>query len=203
MALSFTDPPVDRKDNEPVATRLLGGTPPGIAPGYVLNAGEGPAWWFQGMLVTMKARKVDTDGAFSLLEFYGPRGAWAPGHIHDQELEAFFMLEGALDVGIGTEIFRNVGQGAYFYVPKKTVHEWRIVSASARFLCWVAPGGFEHFFEERCQSAQSPTYPIGEHYNMPREEVAKIAPGYGWTRAPGALELEAAKASAASGKGGA
>jgi quercetin dioxygenase-like cupin family protein len=189
MALSFTDPPAEIGDDRPVATSHAGGTPDGVAPGYALGPGEGPAIWFQGGVITMKARALDTDGGFAVTEWFGPRDMVAPGHLHDRDAEGFYVLEGTLDIGVGDTVHHAV-PGSYIYVPPKTVHDWRVTSATCKFLVFIVPGGFEHFFEELSEPAQSPTYPYTEHRQPPLEEIQAVGEKYGWSTGRGALDTQ-------------
>lgn len=179
MNRSFTEPPVDIADDAPVTSDHAGGTPEGLMPGYALGPGEGPSIWFQGGIVTMKARKHDTDGDFALTEWYGPRDMVAPGHSHEFEAEAFYVLDGTLQMGVGDRVYQCT-PGSYVYVPKQTVHDWRVTSAYCRFLTWIIPGGFEHFFEELAEPARSATYPYTDHRQPPLEEIMEVGAKYGW-----------------------
>lgn len=187
MSSSFlSTTPVEIGDTEPVATEHAGATPAGIAPGYALSSGAGPAIWFQGGIITMKARRLDTDGQFGLTEWYGPRGMVAPGHIHEHEAEGFYILEGTLDIGVGDTVY-HATPGAYIYVPKQTVHDWVVRSAVCKFLVLIIPGGFEHFFEELSEPALSATYPYTEHRTPALEEVVSVGAKYGWRSGEGPL----------------
>lgn len=190
MTYSFSStPPVEIADDEPVATTHAGGTPEGIAPGYALGPGEGPAVWFQGGIITMKARAHDTDGQFGLTEWYGPRGMVAPGQVHAHEAEGFYILEGTLDIGVGDTVY-HATPGSYIYVPKETVHDWVVTSAVCRFLVLIIPGGFEHFFEELSDPALAATFPYTEHRTPPLEEIVAVGQKYGWSPGEGPLATE-------------
>ncbi len=189
MARSFTNPPSEIPDDAPVTNDHAGGTPEGIAPGYALGPGEGPAIWFQGGIITMKARSLDTDGGFAVTEWFGPRDMVAPGHVHDRDAEGFYILEGTLDIGVGDTVYHAV-PGSYIYVPPKTVHDWRVTSATCKFLVFIVPGGFEHFFEELSEPAQSPTYPYTEHRQPPLPEIQAAGEKYGWSTGHGVLDTE-------------
>lgn len=190
MAKSFdTDPPTEIADDEPVATRHSGGTPEGIAPGYALGPGGGPAIWFQGGIITMKARAADTDGEYALTEWYGPRDMVAPGHVHERDAEGFYVLEGTIDIGVGDTV-HHATPGTFVHVPKQTVHDWRVTSAWCRFLVLIIPGGFEHFFEELSEPAQSPTYPYTEHRQPSLEEIMAAGTKYGWRPGEGPTNTE-------------
>jgi quercetin dioxygenase-like cupin family protein len=184
MALSHvSNPPVEVADGDRVTADHAGCTPEGIAPGYALGLGEGPASWFQGGIITMKARAADTDGQFSLVEFSAPRDSVAPGHIHHDEAEAFYVLEGTLVMGVGDTVYEGT-PGTYIYVPKQTMHDWRVTTAFCRFLVFIVPGGFEHFFEELGSPALSATFPYTEHRRPELAEIMDVGGRYGWS--PGA-----------------
>lgn len=187
MATSFGSKPTEIADDEPVWQTQAGGTPEGIAPGYLLRHGEGPAFWFGGGLLTMKARTRDTDGQFGLIEFAGPRGMSAPGHKHPRETEAFWMIEGELSVGIGETVYEHVSAGDFFYVPVDTVHEWIITSTTARFLCWILPGGFERFFEELSGPAEAWAIPYTRHREPGMEDFQRAGAPFDWTPTDGPL----------------
>ncbi|GAW50118.1 MULTISPECIES: quercetin 2,3-dioxygenase [unclassified Nocardioides] len=187
MATSFGPEPQEIGDDEPVATETAGGSPDGVAPGYLLRDGEGPAWWFGGGLLTMKARQRDTDGKFAMIEFAGPRGMSAPGHTHPREAEAFWVLDGELSVGVGDAVHHEVGPGSFFYAPVDTVHEWIITSTTAKFLCLVLPGGFERFFEELSEPAAAFALPYTKHFEPGMEDFMRAGEPFDWKPADGPL----------------
>ncbi len=65
-------------------------------------AGEGrkSAW------ATIKADGTATGGAFALVETVIPRGDSSPLHVHRDEDEAFYVLDGTVDLVCGKERFR-------------------------------------------------------------------------------------------------
>jgi oxalate decarboxylase/phosphoglucose isomerase-like protein (cupin superfamily) len=111
----------------------------------------------------------------------------APGHVHDRDAEGFYILEGTLDIGVGDTAYHAV-PGSYIYVPPRTVHDWRVTSATCKFLVFIVPGGFEHFFEELAEPAQSATYPYTEHRQPPLEEIRAAGGKYGWSTGHGVLD---------------
>jgi quercetin dioxygenase-like cupin family protein len=185
FSYSFNNtPPTKIGFDEPVATALANGTPPEYAPGYALQPGEGPAVWFRNSLVTMKARARDTDGHFSLMEWYAPRGMCAPGHLHPNESEFFNILEGEVDITCGDTVYHGT-PGSYIYIPRSTVHDIQVTTASARFTVLATPGGFERWFEELGEPALAPTFPYTDHRAATLEEMVATGEKYGWTRAQG------------------
>jgi len=71
----------------------------------------------------------------------------APAHSHGTEAEAFYVLDGRMDVHVADQS-RGVAPGDFVYIPRRTRHAFEITSSSAKFLCLVVPGGFEDYFLE-------------------------------------------------------
>jgi mannose-6-phosphate isomerase-like protein (cupin superfamily) len=113
----------------------------------VLGTGEGKTISVLGDSYTYKAAKKETGGAYALIEGRIV-GDGPPPHIHTAEEEAFYVLEGELNVLIGE---RNITAtaGAFVLIPRGTVHTFsKVGTASAKILIIISPAGFEKFFEE-------------------------------------------------------
>ena len=179
MTLSYLKPPIEIDVNDPVSTTHSGGTPEGLAPGYVLPAGAGPATWFMQALFTMKARALDTNGQFSVVEQFAPRGFAAPAHTHSNTTEAFYVLDGEMDFAVGDTVYRGIVAGGFAYVPHSTRHEFRVVSETAKFLLITTPGGFEKYFEALSSPATAYELPSTEHRQLTPDEVIAAKRLYG------------------------
>ena len=72
-----------------------------------------------------------------------------PGqHIHDNEEEAFYVIEGNLRVLLG-EITIEAQAGSFILVPRGTVHTFsRADKNPVKLLVIISPAGFENFFFE-------------------------------------------------------
>lgn len=103
-------------------------------------------FWWQGSLMTIKARAEDTGGALGLVEANFYRGFGPPLHVHTREDEAFYVLEGNIRIRQGQEEF-VAGPGAWVWGPRGDPHTFKVESESARALVIVTPGGFERMFE--------------------------------------------------------
>jgi mannose-6-phosphate isomerase-like protein (cupin superfamily) len=57
--------------------------------------------WVVDELMTFKASGEDTGGAYALTDSVVPPGGGPPPHIHHREDEAFWVLEGELEVMVG------------------------------------------------------------------------------------------------------
>ena len=64
------------------------------------HAGEGEALWFLGSLVTIKASGEDTGGRMAVIEHLSPRSSGSPLHVHRNEDESFYVLEGELTMWV-------------------------------------------------------------------------------------------------------
>ncbi|HZD69223.1 MAG TPA: quercetin 2,3-dioxygenase [Actinomycetes bacterium] len=146
--------------------------------GYLLAPGEGPAVWFLGERLTMKATSEQTGGAFALVEDLAAPGGEPPVHVHTREDEAFFLLEGELDVTCGERTLA-ASAGSFVLLPRGIPHTFRVQGGRpARFLALFTPGGFERFFVEGGQPAQAPTPPPA-HQPPDLSKLLELAARYG------------------------
>jgi mannose-6-phosphate isomerase-like protein (cupin superfamily) len=126
---------------------------------FVVAAGDGERIWFAHESMTIKAAASSTGGEFALIETLAPVGEGPPLHVHHDEHEAFYVLEGELDVACGDERHRAPA-GTFAFLPRGVAHTWRVVGAvPARFLTFVAPGGLEGFFRDGGRPAEGPGLP--------------------------------------------
>ena len=129
------------------------------ARGYVVDAGDGDHIWFSGTLMTVKAGGEQTRNGFTLIEVITPRSFVVPPHIHEDEEEAFYILEGQLRVTCGTDT-STLGPGDFVMMPRGIPHTCSTVGdGSARLLQITAPAGFEQFILDGGEPAAEPTVP--------------------------------------------
>ena len=127
--------------------------------GYLLVPQEGQATWFLGTLMTVKAGGDQTRGAFTLLEWMAPPGFAPPPHIHHEEDEAFYILEGAMTVTCGDSTWQAT-PGSFVFLPRGVVHGFHIAEGTPlRGLQLTVPAGFEHFIAEVGEPARTLTLP--------------------------------------------
>src|SRR5215218_7269133 len=105
----------------------------------------GDAFWWQGSLMTIKARAADTGGALGLVDGLFYAGFGPPLHVHHREDEGMLVLEGEIRFRQGTEEF-VAGPGTLVWAPREVPHAFKVQSPSARALVIVTPGGFEEMF---------------------------------------------------------
>jgi len=131
---------------------------PAPARPYALSPGDGQAHWFFGNLVTVKTAGEHTDGRFALTEFVNPAGFASPLHVHHDEHEAFYILEGTAEVHCGDEVFR-VAPGSFVLLPSGIPH-WHRVSPDAPMRSLVlTTGHFEQYVAACGEPAQARALP--------------------------------------------
>jgi mannose-6-phosphate isomerase-like protein (cupin superfamily) len=137
-----------------------------IAP-IALQPGEGDARWFLGSLITIKSTADATSGGPSVTENYSPRGGGSPLHVHHNEDEWFYVMEGELTFWVGGEV-TVAPAGSFVYGPRGIPHTFLVSSDEARFLLVAEPGGFEGF-------VRALSVPAGE-LTLPPESVVPPSP---------------------------
>jgi mannose-6-phosphate isomerase-like protein (cupin superfamily) len=97
----------------------------------------------------MMAWTEETGGGFSLVEHpMPPRHLAAPLHKHSREDEYSYVLEGRMGAILGDEVV-HAEAGDFVFKPREQWHTfWNAGDEPARILEIIAPGGFEHFFDE-------------------------------------------------------
>jgi mannose-6-phosphate isomerase-like protein (cupin superfamily) len=108
----------------------------------IRQAEEGEQWWFAG------------GGAFIMLEDRIVRGKTTPLHLHPNEDETIYVLEGELLVHVEGEEHR-VGRGGLFVAPRGVPHAFMVTSETAHILALQTPGTGERFYREAGEPARS------------------------------------------------
>jgi quercetin dioxygenase-like cupin family protein len=109
---------------------------------YHLAAGEGqPMSWF-----TAQFQLKASDAQIGLMELTATPGAEPPLHVHRNEDEWYYLLDGAVTFHVGSANHRGE-TGSTVFFPRGIAHTFTIESDSARMLLLNSPGGFERMFE--------------------------------------------------------
>jgi quercetin dioxygenase-like cupin family protein len=124
---------------------------------FVLANGQGERLWFINSEITIKATAASTGGELFLMETHVPAGFSPPLHVHHDEHEAFYVLEGELDIVCGAERYR-AGAGAFAFLPSGIAHTFRVIE-EARILTIAVPGGIEGFFRGAGRPTEGPGMP--------------------------------------------
>jgi mannose-6-phosphate isomerase-like protein (cupin superfamily) len=119
----------------------------GNGPVKCVPLGEGETLWLFGDLVTFYALGEDTGGAFTLFEESTVPETGAIPHLHYEEDQAFYILEGEYEFTCPGRTFAAEA-GSFVYVPRGTVHSFMNVGkVPGRMLVLSTPaGGTEKIF---------------------------------------------------------
>ncbi len=142
---------------------------------YSLSKSEGEARSWMGGLAIIKASGRDTDGRFSLVEVVDHEGVDTPLHVHHNEDEAFWILEGSLTFEVGGKIIK-ADPGSFLFGPKGVPHRYHVDKGPARLLFILAPAGFEEFIRETSEPASSPVLPPLSDAEPTPEEMEQLLP---------------------------
>ena len=124
-----------------MSTEIVAATKP-----YRIASGEGLAdvWWKSGR-VTVKAGGAEAGNALSQIEVDDPRGGGTPLHVHHNEDETFYVLEGEVTFVVDNERI-DVAAGDFLFAPRDVPHAYVVRSERARMLVTASPGGVEQLF---------------------------------------------------------
>jgi mannose-6-phosphate isomerase-like protein (cupin superfamily) len=140
--------------------------------------GEGEHLWFFGGLTTIKADGDETAGRVVVTEQLAPRGSGSPLHVHHNEDEWFYVLEGELTIWVaGKEIV--AGPRAFVFGPRDVPHTFVVSSEQARFLLVAEPAGFEGFVRALAAPAAAPEIPPAPTAPPDMERVLQAAAEHG------------------------
>jgi quercetin dioxygenase-like cupin family protein len=145
---------------------------------YRVASGEGLAdvWWKTGRM-TVKAGGAETGQAFAQIEVDGPRGDATPRHIHHNEDETFYILEGEVTIFVGDERI-DLNPGDYCFAPRGIAHTSIVRSERARMLTTLSPAGLEELFVA-CGVPVSGDAPPADAVMPPMDETIRLFAGYG------------------------
>lgn len=139
----------------------------------VLADQEGELLWFNRDLLVLKATSEQTNGAFVLFEEQSQRGKATPLHLHPNEDETFYVLEGEVRVHI--DGIEHVGApGSFVAIPRGVPHAFTVTSATARVLTMLIPGSpaAEAFFRDAGEPAPERKLPPPGPPDIERIQVA-------------------------------
>ena len=89
---------------------------------YALAPGEGEPVWYVNNRATILASAAQTGGAFGLVDMKVAIGHGPPLHIHHDEDEALWVLEGHLTLRCGAETFAAGSRVVRLYPPRRAPH---------------------------------------------------------------------------------
>jgi quercetin dioxygenase-like cupin family protein len=156
-------------------------TTPTIESLGLVHADQGDHYFFLNHLATVKAAAGDSVSGLSLVEFMAPRGFGPPLHMHAEEDELMYVLDGELRIDLGESDSAVVSNGAVVTLPHGIPHVWQVVSEEARFL--TVNAGHRRFpsFDRMVATLGTPTDPraLPQPTEIDPERVAKVCAQHG------------------------
>lgn len=120
---------------------------------YFLGRGNGRSTRVSQPATKYKAVSADTLGAYTFGEHR--LGIDFALHVHHQEDEGLYLLDGALTAVVGEETF-ELAAGDFVFMPRGVPHSLTNRSdPPARFVFVSTPGGFEHVMDDFVETAGS------------------------------------------------
>lgn len=150
-------PPTDPSESRPKTRQ-----------GFVLGPDVGDAYWWLGSLTLNKVTRHETDGAMDIVDHRVPAGYAPPPHIHSDQDEVFYVIDGTFAVRCGDQTW-PAGPGSLVFLPRQVPHSFVVSDdGPARALLINAPAGFADVIAE-----------LGEptsHLVLPERDVAMPDP---------------------------
>jgi quercetin dioxygenase-like cupin family protein len=115
--------------------------------GYLLEEDGGEAFWLLGMLEIIKIGSAETNGEYGLLEITARAGDGSPWHVHPDEDEWFYVVEGEFTIYVD-DTRLSLATGAFAFGPKGVPHTFIAGPNGGKALIGFRPFHFEGFLRE-------------------------------------------------------
>jgi quercetin dioxygenase-like cupin family protein len=132
--------------------------------------------WFIANLAEVLVDRED----FSLVRMHAPAGDQPPLHVHEQEDEGFYVLEGSLTLWVGDADPVRLVPGEFALAPHGIPHTYRVGDSRGLFLVTSTPGTFVSFLREAGRPATRPELPTLDG-PPDTERLARVAGDHGIT----------------------
>ena len=136
---------------------------------------DGDRRWWLGCLATIKVTGAQSGGRFSLIDCVLPRDVPVPAHLHTNQDETFYVIEGELIFRLDGKT-RTARPGDVVFIPRGTPHQFSTSSATpARYLFLHSPGGLDEFVRVSSEPAPSATLPPPPAPQTPEQIKSLVA----------------------------
>lgn len=137
--------------------------------GFVLGPGEGRFIDAGSFGVAVKASRVQTGGAFTLVATKETlAGGGPPLHVHRDAAESFYVIEGSYLMHLDGRDYECPAD-SFVYVPRGMPHTFKVTSPGSRKLNLYTPAAMEGYFDDLAAA-------IGE--GLDEEGLSAIAERY-------------------------
>lgn len=128
---------------------------------------------YQGGFFKTLISPAQTGNAMALIEFTLPKGAEPPPHIHQDEDETFYVLEGELSVRISDTV-TTLKAGDAVFAPRNEPHAFTILSGTIKMLNLVTPGTLWNYFYEFSNAMAVPLNVSQQEIAPDKEEISRM-----------------------------
>jgi quercetin dioxygenase-like cupin family protein len=151
------------------------------SPAQILRrpAGAGEMYFGPGDRYRFLVTGEETGGAYFAMEAFVPPGGGPPPHIHRNEDETFYVVEGTVDILLA-DAWVSAGPGDFVNVPRGQVHRFlNTGDAVSRMIVTFTPSGMENFFRETLDRVVDAGQPIPDNVDEIAARYAATAPRHG------------------------
>ena len=140
---------------------------------------DGEQLYAGGDLYRFLAVKDETGGSYGLWEAIVPPGGGPPPHLHRNEEEGFYVIEGMVTV------YTPAGEvsataGSFVHLPRGSKHWFKNNGdTNAKMLVLVAPGGMEGMFRETGRPVENADASIPPMDDDEKKRLLATAPKFG------------------------
>ena len=153
----------------------------GISPtrGFVLGPDDGDAYWWLGSLTLTKVGRDASQGAMDIVDHRVPPGYAPPLHVHRDQDEVFYIVEGRFAVTCGEQHWQ-AGPGSLVFLPRQIPHGFTVSDATpGRTLLINVPAGFADVITELGEPAAELALP-GPDVPMPDpDRITAVSQAHG------------------------
>lgn len=121
------------------------------------STGSNSLWFMTGHVTIHLSKDANADG-ISIIEHLLPTGFGPPFHIHRDEDETFYILEGEFRFKQG-EAVRHAQAGDVAYLPKGVPHGFRVLSPGGGRCLTITRGRFEAMVRSASRPATAVVLP--------------------------------------------
>ena len=149
-------------------------------PPFVGSWETSPAYWMYDIVWVVLADGDQTGGAFSVIEqrMRGGSGALVP-HVHNFNDEWFHVLGGTMDMTVGGKSIA-AKPGDSLWVPRGTVHSFKVTSDECHVMNGYTPAGFEQIIKSLARPAERRELPPSD-LPKPDERTLRLIFNNYWT----------------------
>jgi quercetin dioxygenase-like cupin family protein len=110
-------------------------------------ANTAEAFWVFGAIFRFLITGEESGGSSSTMECVVIPDTGPGPHIHPNEEEQFYILEGELTFRVGDQTI-HASTGDFIHIPRGTIHSFKNGSRPAKLLATFTPAGAEKLFQE-------------------------------------------------------